>query len=83
MKNLLQEMAQKNLSLSQKIRYMSEKSTKDKLMAYLLDQAKHHQSTEFVIPFDRQALADYLGVERSAMSAEIGKLKKLLLYLKI
>ena len=34
------------------------------------------------IPFDRQALADYLGVERSAMSAEIGKLKKLLLYLK-
>lgn len=76
MKNLLQEMAQKNLSLSQKIRYMSEKSTKDKLMAYLLDQAKHHQSTEFVIPFDRQALADYLGVERSAMSAEISKLKK-------
>ena len=82
LKNLLHEMAQKNLSLSQKIRYMSEKLTKDKLMAYLLDQAKHHQSTVFVIPFDRQALADYLGVERSAMSAEIGKLKKLLLYLK-
>lgn len=76
LKNLLHEMAQKNLALSQKIRYMSEKSTKDKLMTYLLDQAKHYQSTEFVIPFDRQALADYLGVERSAMSAEIGKLKK-------
>lgn len=39
MKNLLQEIAQKNLALSRKIRYMSEKSTKDKLMAYLLDQA--------------------------------------------
>ena len=45
-------------------------------MAFLLDQAKQHKSTEFVIPYDRQALADYLGVERSAMSAEISKLKK-------
>ena len=45
-------------------------------MAYLLDQAKQGKSTEFVIPYDRQGLADYLGVERSAMSAEIGKLKK-------
>ena len=75
MKNLLQGMAQKNLALSQKIRYMSQKSTKEKLMAYFLDQAKQHGSTEFVIPYDRQALADYLGVERSAMSAEISKLK--------
>lgn len=76
LKNLLQGMAQKNLALSQKIRYMSQKSTKEKLMAFLLDQAKQHKSTEFVIPYDRQALADYLGVERSAMSAEISKLKK-------
>jgi CRP-like cAMP-binding protein len=75
LKNLLQEMAQKNLALSQKIRYMSQKTTKEKLMAYLLDQAKQHGSAEFIIPFDRQALADYLGVERSAMSAEISKLK--------
>ena len=45
-------------------------------MAFLLDQAKQHGSREFTIPYDRQALADYLGVERSAMSAEIGKLKK-------
>lgn len=76
MKNLLQGMAQKNLALSQKIRYMSRKTTKEKLMAFLYDQAKQHGATEFVIPYDRQALADYLGVERSAMSAEIGKLKK-------
>lgn len=76
MKNLLHVIAQKNLELSRKIRYMSQKSTKEKLMAYLLDQAKKNGSTEFVIPYNRQALADYLGVERSAMSAEIGKLKK-------
>ncbi|MBO5293470.1 MAG: Crp/Fnr family transcriptional regulator [Lachnospiraceae bacterium] len=76
MKNLLQEMAQKNLALTQKIRYMSQKTTKEKLIAYLADQAKKQGSSEFVIPYNRQSLADYLGVERSAMSAEISKLKK-------
>lgn len=76
MKNLLQGMAWKNLALNRKIQYMSQKTTKEKLTAYLLDQAKQKESSEFIIPYDRQALADYLGVERSAMSAEISKLKK-------
>ena len=62
--------------MTQKIRYMSQKTTKDKLTAFLLDQAKQNGSSEFTIPYDRQALADYLGVERSAMSAELSKLKK-------
>lgn len=75
-RNLLHEIARKNLALNQKIRYMSEKTTRDKLMAYLSDQAKQNHSDTFTIPFNRQALADYLGVERSAMSAEISKLKK-------
>lgn len=74
--NILQGLAQKNIAFTQKVRYMSQKTTKEKLMAYLLDQAKQQGRAEFVIPFDRQALADYLGVERSAMSAELGKLKK-------
>ena len=75
-KNLLQVVAEKNVSLSRKIQFMSQKTTKEKLMAYLLDQAKRANSSEFTIPFDRQALADYLGVERSAMSAELSKLRK-------
>lgn len=74
--NLLQVVAQKNLMLNQKIRIMSQKTTKEKLMVYLLDQAKQRQSREFTIPFNRQALADYLGVERSAMSVEISKLRR-------
>ena len=74
--NLLQGIAQKNLALTEKIRFMSRKTTREKLMEFLLDQAKRHGSAEFTIPYDRQALADYLGVERSAMSAEIGKLRK-------
>ena len=69
-------MVAKNLALSRKIRYMSQKTTKEKLLSFLLDQAKQHGKTEFVIPYDRQSLADYLGVERSAMSAEISKLIK-------
>ena len=45
-------------------------------MEFLLDQAKRQGRPEFVIAYDRQALADYLGVERSAMSAEMGKLRR-------
>ena len=75
-RNLLRGIAQKNLILTQKIRCMSQKTTREKLMEFLLEQAKQHGSGEFVIPYDRQALADYLGVERSAMSAEISKLRK-------
>ncbi len=74
--NLLQVVAEKNLLLSRKIQFMSRKTTREKLLAYLLDRAKQAGSPEFTIPFDRQALADYLGVERSAMSAELGKLRR-------
>ena len=69
-------MARKNLTLTEKIRFMSRKTTRGKPMEFLLDQAKRRGSAAFTIPYDRQALADYLGVERSAMSAEIGKRKK-------
>lgn len=76
-KNLLGIIAGKNIYLNQKHKYTSQKTTAGKLLAYLNDQAKQKGSDEFVIPFNRQELADYLGVERSAMSAEIGKLVKL------
>lgn len=74
--NLLRIVASKNLLLQQKIEVMSQRTTRDKLMTYLMSQAKLRNSSEFTIPYDRQALADYLGVERSALSAEIGKLRK-------
>lgn len=73
--NLLQLVSQKSLLLSRKIQFMSQKTTQDKLMAYLLDQAKEKGTAEFTIPLDRQGLADFLGVERSAMSAELSKLR--------
>ena len=74
--NLLRVVAQKNLILSRKIQFMSRKTTREKLMAYLLDQAKQKGAAEFTIPMDRQTLADFLGVERSAMSAELSKLRQ-------
>src|SRR5699024_1057858 len=74
--NLLQLISRKNLAFTNKIRIMSQKTTREKLLAYLLSQAKAQGASQFTIPLDRQSLADYLGVERSAMSAEISKLKK-------
>ncbi len=75
-RNLLGIVAHKNISLNQKLRYVSHKTTKEKLLAYLSQQAKQHNSKDFTINFNRQELADYLGVERSAMSTEISKLVK-------
>lgn len=74
--NLLHLVARKNLDFHQKIEITSKRTTREKIMTYLLSVAKQEQSNSFTIPYDRQALADYLGVERSAMSAEIGKLRK-------
>ena len=74
--NLLQLVAKKNLDFHQKIEITSKRTTREKLMAYLLSVAKQTGSNSFSIPYDRQGLADYLGVERSAMSAEISKLRK-------
>lgn len=74
--NLLRLVADKNLLLHQKIQITSQRTTADKLMAYLSQQAKLHNSPTFTIPYDRQALADYLEVDRSGLSTEIGKLKK-------
>ncbi len=74
--NLLRIVARKNVLLNTKCSILSERTTADKLMAFLNEQARQANSNEFVIRYDRQALADYLGVERSAMAAEIGKLRK-------
>lgn len=72
--NLLRVVALKNMQLNRKLEITSKRTTREKLMAFLMEQAKIHGSRRFTIPYDRQELADYLGVERSAMSAEISKL---------
>lgn len=73
--NLLHIVARKSLVLHRKIEITSKRSTREKLMTYLLLQAQKAKSSTFTIPYDRQELADYLGVERSGLSAEISKLR--------
>lgn len=73
--NMLKIVANKNIILSQKIEFLSKRTTKEKLLAYLSSEAKKAGSDLFSIPFNRQELADFLSVERSAMSAELCKLR--------
>ena len=75
-KNLLFIISNKNVNLTQKIECMSKRTTKEKLLTFLSLESIKQNSKEFTISLDRQALADYLGVERSAMSAELSKLRQ-------
>lgn len=74
--NLVKELAQKNLMLMQKISFLSKRSTRDKVLAFLSKQAEKSSSGYFTIPFSRQEMADFLCVDRSALSKELGKMKK-------
>lgn len=74
-RNLLAELAVKNLGLNEKMTHMARRSTREKLRSYLSAQARRQGSADFSIPFSRQQLADYLSVERSGLSAELGKMR--------
>ncbi|MBQ8209966.1 MAG: Crp/Fnr family transcriptional regulator [Clostridia bacterium] len=74
--NLMRNLAAKTILIQQKIEITSKRSTRDKLMTYLMLQSKKADSNSFDIPFNRQELADYLEVDRSGLSTEIGKLCK-------
>ncbi len=75
-RNLLTICARKNLNLSRRIFNTSSKSIRGRLLSYLSFQAARNQCRDFTIPFNRQQLADYLSVDRSALSAELGKMQK-------
>ena len=75
-RNLVSVLARKNLQLNDKITHMSKRRTREKLLSYLSSESLRQGSLEFDIPFDRQQLADYLCIERSAMSAELSRLQK-------
>ena len=73
---MMSVLADKNILLSRKIQHISKRSTREKLLSFLDEQAALHNSTQFLIPFNRQELADYLCVDRSAMSAELSRLRQ-------
>lgn len=74
-RNILGELAEKNLRFSEKLGHMGQRTTRTKVMSYLSAEAKRLGAYEFDIPFSRQQLADYLGVERSGLSSELGKMR--------
>ena len=73
--NLFYAISDKNRKLVQKLGHMANRSTREKLMSYLSEQSQKQGSDSFVIPLNRQQLADFLSVDRSAMSNELGKLR--------
>ena len=75
--NLFRVVTRKNLLLTEKMGCLTRRTTREKLLAYLSQCAKRAGSSKFSIPFNRQELADYLSVDRSAMSSELCKLRDL------
>lgn len=76
LRNLLGELAEKNLRLGEKLTHMGQRTTRAKIMSFLSAEAQRRRACEFEISFSRQQFADYLGVERSGLSQELGRLKK-------
>lgn len=74
--NLLHLMAEKNYYLNEKVSVLTQRTIREKLLTFFSQQATLHNSRSFQIPFNRQQLADYLSVDRSAMSTELNKLIK-------
>lgn len=74
-RNILSELAEKNLRFSEKLTHMGQRTTRSKIMSYLSAEAQRLGKYEFDVPFSRQQLADYLAVERSGLSVELGKMR--------
>ena len=75
-RNLVRTLAQKNLALSRRSLHTGPRTIRARLLSYLGEQARRAGSRSFTIPFDRQQLADYLNVERSALSNELSKMQR-------
>lgn len=74
--NLVGILAEKNLRLTRKIDQISKKTIRSKVLAYLSDEAGQQNTNCVDVPFNRQQLAEYLAVDRSALSAELSKMQK-------
>lgn len=75
-RNVLTISAQKNLNLSRRSFHTAAKTIRARLLSYLSYEATINGSYEFDIPFNRQQLADYLNLDRSALSNELSKMTR-------
>lgn len=75
LRNMVKVLAGKNLFLTRKMSHLSRKTIREKLVSYLSEERDRQGNLDIRIPFNRQQLADYLSVERSALSRELSKMK--------
>lgn len=75
-RNLVRISAAKNLGLNARMMHTAARSIRERLLSYLSYEAREKGSNHFFIPFSRQELADYLGVDRSALSSELGRMQR-------
>jgi len=73
--NMFFAISEKNRRLVGKLGHMSRRTTREKLISYLSEESQKQRSSSFTIPFTRQQLADYLSVDRSAMSSELCRMR--------
>ena len=74
--NLLSVLADKNLFLAGKVEHLAGRTIRERLLSYLEELSARTGRDAVTVPFDRQALADYLCVDRSALSRTIGQLTR-------
>lgn len=75
-KNLLSISARKNIFLLQKVNHVTQRTVREKLLAFLSSRAAKEGSSRFILPYTHQSLADYLAVDRSSVSSELRKLQR-------
>ncbi len=74
-RNLVEVLAEKSLRCNEKLTHLAQRTTRAKLLSFFSAEAQRHGCYAFDIPFSRQQLADYLAVERSGLSVELGKMR--------
>lgn len=74
--NMLNILANKNVGLNEKIEVLTKKTTREKILSFLYSKGLNKPGEEIRIDFNRQELADYLSVNRSALSAELSNMRK-------
>ncbi len=75
-RNLLTVCAQKSLELSRRMLHTTPKTIRGRLLSYFSECAKHAGSYSFELCYNRQQLADHLGVDRSALCGELSKMQR-------
>ncbi len=73
--NMMHILARKNIGLNEKNLFLGEKTIRRKILSYLSSEARKRGEKEYYIEFNRQGLADYLSINRSAMSRELSKMQ--------